>query len=477
MSIISKLEKPGLPESLNLNNFDSIFLEVLQEVSAEIKTAVRHIVFCQNSSVDVPSQTKAYTEEIKLSLRKYLINYLFVNKKWKTNQPLYLYLKSMINIIAATIISESGAGINYQLKPVCPICRASGLKEPLLKVKRNELTCYTCSHILNNYDDGISTLSESKLRLIKCFSNHSCRGVECNKCKNFVPASNKINNRIICPYDLNDCTDCKIKAHPLANFIKSSISIDDELSTSNGGYISGMTIVDNELYKEKEVVEDDVESQEFIQYKLNILKQIIENQKNRLPIKKTPNKKLMYSAINNILNKYPKESVGYFMNGKFFKENPIQPIIYQEFAELMKQSLPLKIKNNNQEIIIDNVLDKNLQLFNGINKCSGFVNSNLIFKVRPEYKSINNNFIDNEEKAFIGSLIEVTDGNTNLNEHVEFCSFKYIKFKSSFLPYKDKNITITYYSIYPHYTMCSMAILQRIRKKIFVSSQKKELVL
>jgi hypothetical protein len=326
------------------------------------------------------------------------------------------------NQFAKSFLLKNKKNINY----ICPGCAFEN-KQSLLDGDEY-LTCKVCKNLL-------ITCADTKLyNLYKTFSHHNKVGFRCKDCNRFIPKNN--NCKIICPY-LDCCfvgnsSDLKKMRHPsTAEDVKSNFTL---ISSNNS--------------------------------KVEILNKIIDEQSNLLSYKDinftVPHKLSVYQAFKQILNAYPDQMIDYIFNNS--RSGGFQHKLFQCYISILEKSFPLVIKKNKKNIIINNLLDNNLCLFDGVSTFETYINKNIIKNNTQEYY-IGGRKASYTKPYYIGKLLNVltVENNQPILHLVDSYSFNQIKLKSNL----DKcKVMVTHLRVPPHYQMGGMVYINRIRKTI-----------
>jgi len=312
---------------------------------------------------------------------------------------------------------------------------------------------------------------ENKLTLLKAFVKHSLKGFKCSECDRFIPNSYEGYN---CPYPkckkIFDKTRIK-KKHPTTSsrrqfvYINNTINkySDDQKEFSEKYCDGGDNAYDLLLSKQ-----ENMES-------IKIITDVIANQKkaNR-NARKIPIKEYMYDAFDMVLKEFPDEMKEYLINGGQNKDVSIQAIIFQMFVDVVESKLPIVVFIKGIQIKVEDLLDDNLNIFDSKRKFVNFLDYNLIIKKKSQIRIDNGNEIEDKSSHFIGKIISIKDSNNNdLSELIDSYSFSNIKMNNSELLKPGMDITVEYYSLRPSYTMGSLIHLQRLKKKITDSVNRK----
>jgi hypothetical protein len=195
-----------------------------------------------------------------------------------------------------------------------------------------------------------------------------------------------------------------------------------------------------------------------------LIKEIIESQANSLSYEDRftlKHKLFVYQAFKELLLEFPDEMVEYLMHSS--RTGGFQHKVFQKYISLLESSFPFLIKKNKKIIKVDNLLDENLCLFDGISTFEGVVEDGLIKNSTKEYY-IGGRKASYAKPYYIGKLLNIIDNNGNciLSSVTEY-SFSKIKIKDIV---SGTPVVVTHLRIPPHYQMGGMVYVNRIRKNI-----------
>jgi hypothetical protein len=196
------------------------------------------------------------------------------------------------------------------------------------------------------------------------------------------------------------------------------------------------------------------------------IKEVIESQLNNLLYTNynftVKHKSLVYQAILNLLDKFPEQMSNYLMFQS--RSGGFQHKIFQEYISLLEKSLPFVYKKNNKVFRINNLLDSNLCLFDGISVFECLVDNNMVKNQTKEYY-IGGRLAKHNKPYYIGKLLNIVDKSTKLSimDNVTEYSFSKIKLRD-IVP--GTPVIVTHLRVPPHYQMGGMVYVNRIRKKI-----------
>ena len=471
MDINTLIQNPTLFDSIKESDIDDLALQLYPLFQVKIDTTADFLT--RKIMAEPNQQSKAAFEiAIKEAMKTSMYSYI-ANKKWKTNVPLPPYIAKSLYLFSKTTIDKHEGSTDKIKTLVCPACKDLKKREFLIK-DDDVLICKTCQDDMKN-----PQLNPATTKLLEAFAVHSSKGYKCPKCNKFVPDSLVMNNMLTCPYPNcnTNFVPLEIMKHPVSVSNRVIVSINNTMQkSSNSVDHSSVGREFSEKYCNTDInaCSSLIDEQEFINDYSVIADIITQQKKAHAYSRQMPNKAAMYDAFINVLTHFPQEMVEYLTIGKQSKEISLQAFIYQEFAKLLKEALPIKIYSNGNEIYIDNPLDERLHLFNGIREFSNFIDQNSVVKKRKEFIYKNDVKEQDNEECFIGEIISITnpDGD-DLMQFIDHYGFTSIRLKYDEKVKPGKDIIVKYNSILPNYTMGSMIHLQRIKKKISDSVAKK----
>lgn len=465
----------------NNNLFETIDQYNIEQITKDIKPHLNSTIsflsnkVANNTSLNNNSKLakESFEYSVDLFLNKTIETYIR-RKRWREKTPFNLYLNKALISYANNIIKDYNIPDNgHATKLICPACNYYKINTIINGVSGN-VTCDYCSAFLNS-----NSTNKDETSFRKVFSIYSIKGFACNHCNNYIPFSYVSDGFTTCVYpnckkELN-IGNLKFKNHPVKVFSRIDLLlnnkkiVDDENSTS---------FIDSIISDKNENALSLLQQEELDNHLLLNVYTLMETQKkaNTTESKKIPTKICMYNAFIETLKEYPVEMVNYLTVGGQGSSGDIsiQSIIYQNYAKLVLEKLPLLFYNKGNEIKITDPTDDRLYLFNGVKQFYGFINHNLIIRKKIQDIVLPNGDIckDNEE-SFIGLILKIQDDNGNdLSEYVEHNSFSFIKFKSTKEIKQGMEVFVKYYSVIPNYTVGSMIQLQRIKKKLSQSLNK-----
>ncbi len=459
----------------------------IKQISQDVKPHLSSIIESLSKKVSYNTSIRSKSEDSSANLAKESFEFsidLFLDKavetyvrrkKWRDKSPFHLYLNKALVSYANSIVKDYNLTEDGTLiKLICPACSYYKVNN-IINGTSGNVTCDFCSKYLDS-----NPPENDELILRKAFSIYSVKGFACNSCNQYIPFSYVSDGQTKCLYPNCKCDldigNLKFRNHPSKSFSRKLLLLnnkrvnDDKDSKSEFADYIVSDKTDNALsmMQQQEVDEDLI---------LSIFS-IIETQKraNTTELKKIPTKVCMYEAFIETLKEYPTEMINYLTKGGQGSSGDIsiQATIYQNYAKLIIEKLPIHFYKNGDEINITEPTDNRLYLFNGIRQFTGYINNNLVLKKRQQDVIINGEIIKDNEEAFIGSIIEVCDSDNNdLTGNVDYYTFSNIKFNSDDNVKPGMDVYVKYYSLVPNYTVGSMIQLQRIKKKLSLSINKK----
>lgn len=418
---------------------------------------------------------EAFKEWSRKTLENGVETYLFKSQYWRQKErSIGPYLASCLTKLGDSLKSDSDF-VKRTSVPICPACKALGEKE-WLTYEGKLLRCPTCTKEYERLEeiDNRTSKEEYEYRIRKVFSLHSRKGRRCPSCNRFIPESfvrTSATGRVSCPYD--DCSwfgiepELEPMAHPLGQSTGMTISMNAPAKhhahdTEIGDFFDACEITPDLR----------LEHQEKYAKELEIVRKVLSTQKLRLerqPMKKVLKKYLMYEAFQKLLEEDPEGMIGYLIHGKSLGERPIQSLIFQRYARMVENRLPFTVVADGDEKEVFSLVDADLNLFLGMSEFtalvreSGFISNNT-HEVFDGAKC--------KGPCFIGLLCDITDENgKSLLSEVEYYTFSSIKMKNT-VP-ENTMVRVVHFRIPPHYEMHSMVNLQRVRKRVVESINKR----
>lgn len=453
--------------TLTVEDIDRISLDLLEYFSTRIISLSR---YTYESESDIAFSS--FKEEAKERLKQGLTTFLIKSQHWRTGRDIEPYLLTCLTNLSRGLRIANSPGKKV-LIPVCPACKTLNEKE-FLHYENKLLRCPTCtkeSDRLNSIKKR-SSHEEFQFRIRKIFSLHSRKGHRCPSCERFIPDSfiySSKNGRISCPYDDN-CfwfgliSELEPMIHPVSLSFEFNLSLDENyLKTSN--YYKN--VINANVITPDVIIE---QSQEYCK-ELNIIKDVLKNQKSRLNKNnyKSIKKYLMYEAFENLTNQDPAGMINYLIHSKCKGDRPIQSLIFQKYIKLMENNIPFKISGPEGVTEVFSLLDSNLNLFLGMSEYQAYVKENRVVPNNTHEIFVG---VKCNGPCFIGHLCDILDeNNKSLLSEVLYYTFSSIKMSNN-VP-KDTLVKVIHMRIPPHYEMYSLVNLQRVRRKIVDSIYKR----
>lgn len=425
---------------------------------------VKYLPVIKNFSIAAKQSDRlaqnAFEANAKQSLNQALNTFLFKKKHWQNNVNLHYYLiKTLSNLKSEKLIENSTSELVN--KPVCPLCKLDKHKE-FLSVKNSLYHCARCNDFLEQYHLFDNKLS-SKIELRKIFSQHSKKGVRCPDCKKWIPDSAFDNGIFPCPYTcgfIGFKSEYLPGSHPVALKNRDIKSLNEEISSDKSSslekFLSSSSITEQEEF----ILNEDLE-QQFL-----LIKEVLEQQQKILHHTATSatiiQKKLMYQAFINLLEKLPYEMTMYLGYQKNVSKSPLQCQIFQEYADLMLDYLPFNIvKGKNSYEILD-PCDPRLSLFLGISTYQSTVRDDGSIPNQTLENYIGGKQVKDYGPCFIGKLISFQSQGEDILDSIEYYTFNEIK--TNLQP--GTPVEVKHFRIASHYEMHSLVFLQRIRRAV-----------
>jgi ribosomal protein L37AE/L43A len=431
---------------LNLLDVDSLIEEFLEEHEQGIATLHR-IYFKSDSAISL----RALKEEVKEELRTGCVT--FVNN----GSPLDELNDYLFYIVNAFCKKTSKPQQKQKAEYICPGCVFLG-KEYSVLFYTKVFQCDECeSELKSNSSDP------KREHFFRIFHRHNKSGYRCPDCERFIPHPLDNSSAVSCPYF--DCLftgnikELQKMHHPTSKSNPEKLILD----VSKEGFCFKDNVASQEIDAQTQL-----EITEDLQDKVESLKEIIETQSNNTAYSSSDatvkHKQLVYQAISNLLDKFPMEMASYLLSSTD-SHMGFQHKIFQEYIRLLEDSLPFMITKNRRLIKIDNLLDDNLCLFDGISTFNGVINDKLVIKNGTTEFYIGGRKATYAKPFYIGKLLNIIrqDTKTPLMQQVKDYSFSRIRMRDI---EPGVSVTVTHLRVPPHYQMGGMAYVNRVRKKI-----------
>ena len=301
--ILKRLEIPEIASTIQLEDFDKIYLAIRPLFQTQIYNRVNWFIQNVLKGTNEKLSFEVVAFQIDQLAKEAVKLYLFRSCRWKDGVPFESYFYKAFPGLCLRELNSVTA-----LKKInvftCPACKEFGIKQGLVEVSDNKLECENCFSLVNSEDN----VSLYRYKLAETFKSHSKKGVQCPACLKFVPISVKENGRLICPYkDCNtDCTNITESFyHPIGtiHIHKSHLDTDAALAISS---------------KEKHLLYNSRSSSKSVE-NLTDLRDVIKSINNVIDHQKvvngktrnSPNKTIMYNSISKVIQKYPVEYYKY----------------------------------------------------------------------------------------------------------------------------------------------------------------------
>lgn len=443
------------------------------------KSCIRIVSSTTFGDSDLPKAAFKYVA--KKTVRDAVKTYC-AHEKWKDDVPIIPYISTALNRLVKNTIDDIRCSNKKIVSIICPACKEFGIKETLDK-NGDILSCKNCIRQIEFLEKELNKLQENdknikrinslkiKLEFLKVFSNHTLKGFKCNKCKKFVPNSYKGDE---CPYikckNILDRSNILEKKHPVTFNKRHFVYIQNPISKHNDGKefsekycASGLNACDLLLNEEERINE------------LSTILSVIKGQKKaNSNNRKIPIKSCMYDAFEETVKEYPDEMSKYLIKGGQISDIAIQAIIFQNFVDVVEKRLPIILFIKGVQIKINDIMDERLRIFEGRRRFTNFMDHNCIIKRKSQIRIQDGKSIKDESDHFIGKIITINDScGCDLKHLIDNYSFSAIKMKSDKTLKPATDVIVDYYSLHPSYTMGAMIQMQRIKKKLFDSINKK----
>jgi hypothetical protein len=431
----------------------------------------------------------AFKEQAKAQMHSALKTFFFKAEHWRSGRDLNPYLLTVFYRLKDRIRWESETSKKTSVQ-VCPGCKSLQKREYLtLSSDDSFLKCKECSTQLELIEEEIKLEKNANIlnvlngrkRLFKAFHSHTRKGYRCPDCYNFIPESCNGTYGISCPYPgchfFGSIDELEQMLHPSALVRR----IDDSIhayvcASSDGG--KGIELQDMIKSSGVDSAFDIFSVNESFKAEKELLLSTLAEQKSQVMRTNSQGtllqKALMYDAYTNMVNINPDDMINYLIKGKKCEDYPIQSRIFQEYVSLMYDALPYVITKAGKSYEINSLLDPNLTLFEGISVFDATVRSNYTIPNNTIEQYVGGRKFKSYGPCFIGYVIDVTNKETGLS--VKSCIKKYsfvdIEFNHESVVVGTP-VVVKHYRIPSHYEMGALTYLQRARKKIVASIQKK----
>lgn len=391
----------------------------------------------------------------------------------------------------------------YQIKYCCHLCR-SLFGDVIFVVSQNKkYHCYKCEEKLSLTieelqnpclsDTAKFALEESK-RLFQIYANHSKMGTKCPSCKWWIPNSylDDFSNIFECPnpncqfIERTSLMSFKEHAHPTAmNFVVNEQDSLDELiqNKNSDSNTSKLDLISSTPFG----IDEYLDLSEIEKEKSKWIKESLDEEESFVLRSDPTNNKTkiftlsMIKAFRTILERKEIEMISYLFDKELSRSNlkgsknsffP-QPLIFQEYCDLILDNLPLTFVQNKKEYLISDYFNPNLNLFLGISSFEEEVTEHFTIKNKTEEKYFGEEDGKDYGKCFLGKIIDIIDlsSNESILSDLESYSFSVINLSEEIAP--GTMVRVSHLRIAPSYTLGSLKILQVICSKIRARINKK----
>lgn len=454
-----------------------IIPELLSFYQSKIDFLARKAYNCPRQQGLPGVAKKAFRAEAALQLRSACETFFFKKEHWKTDRPLNQYLLTVLNRLAEDL-SRDHAATNRTYSCVCPRCKNLGRKE-YLNSEDKLLRCVFCTQELERLLDGFSSKTVAEQITIRCesiglkvFSLHSRAGYRCPDCSRFLPRNSQRNSQtdgsIACPFVhcnfLGKVETLIPMSHPTGIRTRSQFSLNQQVGeTDTAPTFQEMLADEATLDIETQIVLEEKTIQEFkvlnevIQEQLD---QAIRNDDERAKLQKVT----MYRAYQEMIKKYPDDLLAHLVHGKMRTDYALHARIFQQYADLIIDQLPMSLIKNKKKINIVELTDPNLGLFLGISTFQAKVSQSQIQNLTTEMY-VGSRLFNNYGPCFFGKIIDIIEVETkkSLKDRIKDYSFSEIKMSGV----EDGTVVeVQHYRIASHYEVGSLAYLQKVKKNI-----------
>jgi hypothetical protein len=434
-------------QSINLIDVDLLVENFIKEREQGIATL--HRVYFHN---DNQLSLRALKEDVIDELRTGCVS--FINKG-SPIEELHNYLFYITNAFCKKL--GNPYIVKQKIEYICPGCLFLGKECPYINFDKI-FKCDECKYELSISSDP------KKSFFFETFACHNRSGFRCFDCDRFIPQPMNNSHNVSCPYF--DCCfsgsvfNLKKMHHPTSKLNTEKLILD---IVQDGGNSLKDKILSQEVsaHSRIEIAED-------LQDKVKLLNDIIETQSNNVIYSSSDatvrHKQYVYKAFSNLLKEFPIEMSSYLLNNND-NHMGFQHRIFQEYIKLLEESFPFIITKNKKRYKIDNLLDNNLCLFDGISEFDGVITDKLIIKNGTKEFYIGGRKAAYTKPFYIGKLLNIIKSDTKISimDLVKDYSFSQIRMYD-IVP--NTPVIVTHLRVPPHYQMGGMVYVNRIRKKI-----------
>jgi ribosomal protein L37AE/L43A len=432
----------------NLLEIDSLIDTFVQAHQTGIATLHR-IHFKNGDELSLQAMVAELMEELRTGC------VTFINKEYEMEE-LNSYLFYIVNAFCKKRASSTSAkkASDY----VCPGCLFLE-KNTVVNFLNYIFKCDSCTEELKQTSDP------KKVSFYRAFFRHNKQGYRCAECERFIPHPLDEAPTVTCPYF--DCcfvgswSELRRMHHPSIQSVKETLVLD---ATKESGGTLHDTLADESTTAEKQL-----ELAEELKNKVQLLREVIDYQRNNVPYSSSEftakHKILVYTAFDNLLQRYPVEMTDYLLNNGASGYSGFQHKAFQEYIRLLEDALPITFKKNKAIYKIESLLDENLTLFDGISTFDGMVTEKSVIKNGTTEFYIGGRRGAVTKPYYIGRLLNIINKKTR-----EVLLDKVVEYTFSLIKVRDiepgTEVSVTHLRVPPHYQMGGMAYVNRVRKKI-----------
>lgn len=433
----------------NLLKIDTLIESFLEKHKQGIVTMHR-LYFHSDDELSIRALVAELFEELRTGC------VTFLNKEDPVLEELDPYLFYIVNAFC-----KKRATLNPVKKKsdyVCPGCLYFKKQNTITLINKT-LKCDECEEALK------SSIDPKCIAFFRVFFKHSKTGYHCLDCDRFIPHPADNSPIISCPYF--DCcfvgswANLRRMHHPTITSGKM------EVLTLDASPPESVTSFKDQISSDDMLAEDSLILQEELESKIKLIKEVIDYQSNNVPYSSSDftvkHKLLVYEAFGRLLTQFPTEMIGYLLNQS--RSGGFQHKIFQEYIRLLEASLPYNIKKNNKLHKIENLLDENLCLFDGISSFDAIVGTKLDIKNGTEEIYIGGRKASYTKPYYIGKILNILDKKTKKSLLSQMTEYSFSKIKMKDID-PGTEVIVTHLRVPPHYQMGGMVYVNRVRKKI-----------
>lgn len=434
-------------QSINLIDVDLLVENFIKEREQGIATL--HRVYFHN---DNQLSLRALKEDVLDDLRTGCVS--FINKGSPIDE-LHDYLFYITNAFCKKL--GNPFVVKRKIEYICPGCLF--LEKQCRIIYFDKIfKCDECKYELS------VSFDPKKMFFFETFACHNKSGYRCFDCDRFIPKPMNNLSDVSCPYfdccfsgsifNLNKMNHPTVKSNPEKLIL--------DMVPDNGFSLK------DKILSQEVSAHSRIEMGEDLQDKIKLLNDIIETQSNNVPYSSSDatirHKQHVYKAFANLLKDFPDDMSNYLLNNND-NHMGFQHRIFQEYIKLLEESFPFIITKNKKRYKIDNLLDNNLCLFDGISEFSGMISEKLVIKNETKEFYIGGRKAAYAKPFYIGKLLNVikSEDHSSIIHLVKDYSFSQIRMHGID---PGTQVVVTHLRIPPHYGMGGMTYVNRVRKKI-----------